>query len=277
MELASFVTVTAGLPAGQPGEHYPSLRAESLDREVAWALEFGFTGLQLGWKGAPPLEPAEMAQVVAEQGVKMVALSAYTDFFSTQHNWPCRDKSEVLDRIAAARSMGIDTIVTWGGFGDSSDPQARQRVRADLAEVVRCAENHRVKVALELYDRCVFGTVEDICQLADQLGTPMLGVMMDPPNTMKEGDLTDLAGYYGRIIQGAGRRMFAVHAKDVLFEGGQRKLPGPGQGSQDYVAFIRALAAAGFDGHLVIEHVNRQTVGPARDYVARKLKEALGR
>ncbi|MDP6360541.1 MAG: hypothetical protein QF473_35845, partial [Planctomycetota bacterium] len=60
-----------------------------------------------------------------------------------------------------------------------------------------------------------------------------------------------------------------------LFENGQRKLPGPGEGQQDYIAFIRTLADVEFDGHLLIEHVSRATVEAARDFVADKIQEAL--
>jgi len=276
MELGTIVWIASDLDESMPGAHYSALRAETLAEEIAWARDFGFTGLQLGWRGELTRDPKEIADVCRAAGVEMVALSAYTDFLNPEHNWPCRDAAAVEDMVEVAGVMGIDTIVTWGGFGSSSDEEARRRVRVDLAGIVGCAEDLGVKVALELYDNCVFGTVEQVNQLADELGTSALGVMMDPPNTMKESDLSDLPGYYGRIIKGSGNRLFAAHAKDVLFQDGQRRLPGPGEGQQDYVAYIRALADAGFDGHLIIEHVTKESVGPARDFVAAKMKEALG-
>lgn len=275
MELGTIVWLCRGLDEAGPGDHYSSLRVESLRPELAWARGFGFTGLQLGWRGELPLEPEAIVKAFADEGVEMVALSAYTDFLSAEHNWPCKDVAAVKEMIAVAEAMGIDAIVTWGGFGDPTDPQNQERVHADLEEVVRCAEQHGVKVALELYDNCVVGTVEDVNSLADNLGTEALGVMMDPPNTMKESDLSDLPGYYNRLMKDSGERLFRAHAKGVLFEDGARKLPGPGEGQQDYVAYIRALAGIGFDGHLIIEHVTRETVGPARDFVAAKLEEAL--
>jgi len=276
MELGTIVWIASGLDEAEPGSYYSQLKAENLREEIAWARDFGFTGLQLSWNGDPPVDPKEIAEVCRSEGVEMVALSAYTDFLNPEHNWPCRDAAAVEDMAEAASLMGIDTIVTWGGFGSSSDEEARKRVRVEIAGIVGCAEDLGVRVALELYDNCVFGTVEQVNQLADELGTSALGVMMDPPNTMKESDLSDLPGYYERIIQGSGDRLFAAHAKDVLFEDGQRSLPGPGEGQQDYVAYIRALADAGFDGHLIIEHVTKESVGPARDFVAAKIKEALG-
>ena len=276
MELGTVVWLVKDLDAGEPGAHYPNLRVEALREEIAWAREFGFTGLQIGWRGEAPVEPVAIADVFGQEGVEIVAASAYTDFLSAEHSWPCKDLAAVKQMIAAAADMGTDTVVTWGGFGESTNRESRQVVRAALSEAADVAEEQGVKIAIELYDQCVYGTVEEICRLASDLGTPALGVMMDPPNTMKESDLDDLPEYYARIINGAGTRLFRAHAKDVLFEGGERKLPGPGQGQQDYVAYIRTLADAGFDGHLLIEHVNRETVGPARDFVAAKMAEALG-
>ena len=276
MELGTVVWLANGLDAAEPGAHYPNLRAEALREEIAWARDFGFTGLQVGWRGEAPVEPAAVADAFARERVKVVAASAYTDFLSPQHNWPCKDLAAVREMIAAAPVLGTDTVVTWGGFGDAADEDNRARVRSALADAAQCAEEHRVKIAIELYDNCVVGTVEQINALGLELGSDAIGVMMDPPNTMKESDLADLPAYYARLMEGAGKRLFRAHAKDVAFEEGERKLPGPGQGVQDYVAYIHALAAAGFDGHLLVEHVNRETVGPARDYVARKIEEALG-
>lgn len=276
MELGTVVWLAKGLDAAEPGAHYPNLRVEALREELAWARNLGFTGLQLGWRGEPPLDPAAIAGAFRMEGVKTVALSAYTDFLDARHSWPCKDLAAVEEMIALAAAVGTDTVITWGGFGDSTDENARQRVVSAIAEAARCAEQHGIKIALELYDNCVIGTVEDIRRLANEIGSAAIGVMMDPPNTMKESDLGDLSGYYGRLMNGAGERLFGAHAKDVLFAEGRRTLPGPGQGSQDYVAYVRALAAAGFDGHLIVEHVNRETVEPASEYVAGKIEEALG-
>lgn len=276
MELGTVVWLVNGLDAAAPGAHYPNLRAEALREEIAWARDFGFTGLQVGWSGAAPVEPAAVADAFAQERVKVVAASAYTDCLNPQHNWPCKDLAAVREMIAAAPVLGTDTVVTWGGFGDSADEGNRARVRSALADGAQCAQEHGVKIAIELYDSCVVGTVEQINALARELGSDAIGVMMDPPNMMKESDLADLPAYYARLMAGAGKRLFRAHAKDVTFEDGVRKLPGPGLGVQDYVAYIRALAAVGFDGHLLVEHVTRETVGPARDYVAGKIKEALG-
>ena len=275
MKLGAVVQIVEGLVEGEPGAHYPALRAETLQDEIAWARDFGFPGLQVSWSGSLSVAPEQIADLCRKEEVEVTALSAYTDFLSPEHNWPCRDLMEVKQRITDASAMGVDTIVTWGGFGDSANEKNRQQVRADLTDAVRFAEKHNIKVALELYDNCVVGTVEDIVDLAEGLESHALGIMMDPPNTMKESDLTDLPGYYARLIQDAGDRMFGVHAKGVLFENGQRKLPGPGEGQQDYVAFIRVLTDAEFDGHLLIEHVSRGTVEAARDFVAGKIEEAL--
>jgi sugar phosphate isomerase/epimerase len=276
MQVGTIVWVAPGLEPAEPGDHYPNLRAETLDQEIAWARAFGFTGLQVGWRADPTLGPDAIAKACQRNGIEVVALSAYTDLLSPEHNWPCPDLAAVKQMIATAPALGTDTVVTWGGFGDADNAAQRQVVHAALAEAADCAAEHGVKIAIELYDNCVVGTVDQINALACGLGSDAIGVMMDPPNTMAEADLLDLPGYYARLMGAAGKRLFRAHAKDVLFEGGQRSLPGPGQGQQDYVAYIRALAAAGFDGHLIVEHVNRETVGPARDYVAAKIKEALG-
>ncbi len=277
MKIGTVVTLARGLDEAPPGAHYPQLRVEALAEEVAWAREFGFGGLQIGWRGAPPAEPEEIAAAFGAEGVEVIALSAYTDLLGAEHNWPCKDLAAVKDMIALARPLGTDLIVTWGGFGDPSDPEDVRVVHSALAEEAACAGEHDVRIAIELYDRCVVGTVEQVNAAREALDTDALGVMMDPPNTMQEADLADLPGYYHRLMDAAGPWLFGAHAKDVLFEAGERKLPGPGEGAQDYVAYIRALAEAGYDGYLAIEHVNRDTVGPARDYVAAKLAEALPR
>jgi sugar phosphate isomerase/epimerase len=41
------------------------------------------------------------------------------------------------------------------------------------------------------------------------------------------------------------------------------------------VAYLRALAAAGYDGFLSIEHIKRDEAEAARDFVASKMAQAL--
>ena len=276
MKLSAVVVISESLEEAAPGTHFPNLRAESLAAEVAWAREFGFAGLQIGWHGSPPMPVTQMVAIFGDEGIAVAAVSAYTDLLSDQHNWVCADLAEVKEAIALAPALGTDVAVTWGGFGDSSDAENRRVVYEALAEEVAVAEEHGVRVALELYDQCVVGTVEQVAEAAGIIGTEALGVMMDPPNTMAEADLADLPGYYERIMNMPGAPIFAAHAKDVLFEDGVRKLPGPGQGQQDYPAYLQALAAAGYHGYLSIEHIQRAEAEAARDFVAGKLAEALG-
>ncbi len=275
MKMSAVVVIRPGLEQAEPGAHFPSLRVESLQSEVAWAAEFGFEGLQVGWPGPPPVPVEEMAAVFRGEGVAVAAVSAYTDLLSDEHNWVCADLDEVKETIGLAPVLGAEVAVTWGGFGDSAQAESRRVVYEALAEEAAVAEEHGVRVAIELYDQCVVGTVEEVARAAEIIGTGALGVMMDPPNTMTEADLADLPGYYRRIMTVPGAPIFAAHAKDVLFEDGVRKLPGPGQGQQDYVAYLRALAAAGYDGFLSIEHIKRDEAEAARDFVASKMAQAL--
>lgn len=275
MKLSTVVVIRSGLEPAEPGAHYPNLRAESLASELAWAREFGFEGLQIGWSGAPPLPAEEMAAIFAAQDMEVAALSAYTDLLSDEHTWMCAGLDDVKEMIALAPTLGTDVAVTWGGFSADSDARERSIVYEALAEEVAVAEEHGVRVALEMYDQCVVGTVEQVAEAGEVIGTDALGVMMDPPNTMTEADLDDLPGYYHRIMTVPGAPIFGAHAKDVRFEGGERTLPGPGQGQQEYVAYLRTLAKTGYDGFLSIEHVKRDEVEAARDFVAAKMAETL--
>jgi len=188
----------------------------------------------------------------------------------------CAGLADVKGMIALAPTLGTDVAVTWGGFGNATDAEQRRTVYQALAEETAVAEECGVRVAIELYDQCVVGTVEQVAEAAATIGTRALGVMMDPPNTMTEADLEDLPAYYHRIMHVPGAPIFAAHAKDVLFADGVRGLPGPGEGRQDYVAYLRALAAVGYDGFLSIEHITRDRAEAARDFVADKIAEALG-
>ncbi len=276
MKLSAVVVIRSGLEPAEPGAHFPSLSAESLAPELAWAREFGFEGLQIGWPGQPPLPVEEMAAIFEAQDVAVAAVSAYTDLLTEQHNWMCAGLAEVKEIIALAPALGTDVAVTWGGFGSATDAEQRRIVYRGLAEETAVAEECGVRVAIELYDQCVVGTVEQVAEAAGIIGTRALGVLMDPPNTMTEADLDDLPGYYHRIMNVPGAPVFAAHAKDVRFDRGVRTLPGPGQGRQDYVAYLRALAEVGYDGFLSVEHTKRDQAEAARDFVAGKIAEALG-
>ena len=176
--------------------------------------------------------------------------------------------------MVAAPKQGADIVVTWGGFkkpGMNLDAAHKQVMEA-ISEIVQVAEDNNVYLAIELYDRCVIGTPEEIVEAINVIGTNHLKITMDPPNVFKESDLNRVGEAINEIVDDAAGNIILAHAKDMLFKEGRRELPYAGAGDMDYPAYIRALKRVGYDYFLIAEHHKPDTIAAARDHVLNALR-----
>jgi len=272
MKIGCVVTIVEGASEKQAGEDFPLIHIDSLATEAEWLKGIGIEAVQVGFKCA--VDEARM-KVVKEgfesRGIAVAALSGYADFLSDEARWFVKDVAELCELIDMAGRADIGVVITWGGFGDTADADNRRRVLSCLADACQAARRAGVRVAVELYDKCVIGTPRAIVGAAEELEVDNLGISMDPPNVMRAEDVADQRAYMERIFSEADGKIFIAHAKDVTFEGGERKFPGPGEGVLDYKEYVRALRAANYAGALFVEHVRGRAVADAVSYVRRFL------
>ncbi len=157
--------------------------------------------------------------------------------------------SELFDRLCdGAQQLGA-SIIVWHGACPRLDGDVSQgafiQVMLDLAE--RCRQ-HGLTLALENVSWCNLATVRDVLALLPDLeSVESIGFTFDPFQSA-EADTNPFM-----LLVAMEGRLRNVHLRDFDEANPKRRALLPGEGSLPWPALIRAIAAAGYDGPLMLE------------------------
>ncbi|HET8527842.1 MAG TPA: sugar phosphate isomerase/epimerase [Gaiellaceae bacterium] len=153
----------------------------------------------------------------------------------------------LLRSLHVLAPFGPTAVVCLTGPGD------RETVVAGLREVAAEAERLQLRLALEPFQRegiedwSIVGTLAEAAALADEVGSPALGIQFDVWHLWNTPDLAE-------EIERHVERIVGVHVND-------RREPTrgwadrvlPGDGTADVPAILGALERAGWDGYYDLE------------------------
>lgn len=237
--------------------------------------------------GQTPLEAstAEWADAFAAADVPVTGVAAYLNIL---HPDP-RQRRANLDMfkvyLREAKLLGTRYVATETGTGATSSDwdfddwnrtaEAWDMLRSVTEELLATARDEDVVLLLEPYSPQVCDSPETVVRLLDEFDSPHLGLVMDPTNwfsleTAKPECVDDVIRSGFDIERG---RYFNVHAKDVdpTPDNGKPSLPAPGKGIMNYELYVSLLAADGYDGPIVIEHLDEADIPRARDFIVSQL------
>jgi hexulose-6-phosphate isomerase len=240
-----------------PGE------AADLEGRLRAARDAGFEGVELvvGEAGSGPLtletterEAGEIRDVAARVGVDLPSVMATGAARATPVLHPdpavraaCVEKlGRTLER---AKWLGATAALLHPG---QLKPETRYDdawvwTRAALTAAIPHAERHGVALAIENVWNKFLLSPQEMRQLVDEVGHPLIGTYFDVGNCI-------LYGYPEQWVAILGRRIKKVHVKDfrraVATSAGFCQLL---DGDADYRAVIGGLRAAGYDDYLTSE------------------------
>jgi sugar phosphate isomerase/epimerase len=131
-------------------------------------------------------------------------------------------------------------------LGMAGGPGDLDQFRASLRHLVEAAAPLGITVALEPIVNQLVSTTDQMLSIARAV--PGLHVSFDPSHLqVTTHDVTDAAHRLGPIVSNAA-------IKDAVGTRQDFKFLAPGHGEVDFVAMLAALADAGFDGYVSVEH-----------------------
>ena len=147
-----------------------------------------------------------------------------------------------------AKKLGAPAAITHLGFipENANDP-----LFADVVAAVREIALHYQTLGVEFWFETGQETPITLLRLIKQVGTPNLGINLDPANLILygRGNPIDSLDVFGQYVKN-------VHAKDGLYPtepmnlGHEVKV---GDGKVRFPEFLRRLGEVGFEGELIIE------------------------
>ncbi|WP_375426138.1 sugar phosphate isomerase/epimerase family protein [uncultured Friedmanniella sp.] len=199
-----------------------------------------------------------------ERGLRVAAVDGTYNMAHPDPERRRRNLQHLLRLIELAPALGTDVVtlcsgtradIMWEHHPDSRTATAWDDLAAQLRVAVPVAERAGVRLAFEPEHNNVIDTAARARALIDQLGSPALGVVMDPANLFHRGDLERQAEHLRDAFALLGPDIVLAHAKDLDHDGdaGGRAA---GCGLLDYRLFLAELAGCGFDGAVVLHQLS---------------------
>lgn len=219
----------------------------------------------------------KMTRALDKHGIRIAGLFGY---YNVIHPVPERrrhgeQRMECL--LKNWKRLGCPIVSTETGtfnsqseFSDHPDNYTEKgyiACREAFTRLARMAEKTGAIVAIEAYWRNVIDSIERAERLFKDIPSPSLKLTMDPCNYYRKDDLARMQPMLDEMFKRIGKQTVLAHAKDVKAAADGTDLPAAGQGVLDYPLYLRHLAALDRELDLVIEHLQIQDVGRARDFV----------
>lgn len=278
-------------------------RDAPFERVLDYIVSHGVQAVEIGcggYVGDHHCKPAQLLhdtagtqalkEAVASRGLTISALSAHANPLHPNPEIGESHRTVVTNGILMAEKLGVDTFVTFsgcpgGGPGDMTPnwvtcpwpPDFSETVKWQWDDVlipywketIKFAEDHGVRVAIEMHPGFCVYAVEHVLALRDAVGSTHLGANFDPSHLFWQG----VDPVYA--IRALGDAIFHFHAKDTVIDPVNTNVNGVldtkrydnyidrswifrtvgyGHGEDVWRAMISNLRLVGYDGALSIEH-----------------------
>lgn len=266
-------------------------RFTSIDSAAVRAIkDLGFSG-----GAVAPTEPPtdisteqarDIAGIFAGEGVDLVEFGQYGTTFVHPDVRVRRDNIEVVrqaSRVASAAGcpaviVGIGSLNprgNWFPHRDNFTAATRDRLIATLAVAVHAAEDEGVLLALECHVTTTLRDAATARAVLDAVGSPSLKIHLDPVNWITLDTVFNSGPAIHSMVAtlGAGR-ISGAHSKGAVVEDRlithlNETYTGDPEDLIDHRAVLTALQGFPEATYVVIEHLMKEQMPVARDYLHR--------
>ncbi len=223
---------------------------------VRHCAELGFDGLELtvipGWStdaaGLSPAHRREIRTLYDDHGLDLCGFSGNVDLLGD--DWPAIRTAFVsyLEVAAELQKPGERLIVTStsGGAVGVWDERRNDLVQR-LGELTAIARELGVMVGIEPHVATALRTPEDAIWIVEQVASDALTLHFDISHFNVQGMPME------EVVAQLTPYSLHTHVKDERGRWPEHEFLIPGEGEMDYVRYLKAMQAAGYDDHIVVE------------------------
>ena len=208
-----------------------------------------------GWRDSvdllTPTRRRRIKQLLCEYDVALAAIAGNSDLLADDadelaENWQVLTSTVDLAVEWASRD-GPPVVDTYVGGAAGQWEQKRELVIERLGRLCDYAAGRGVRVALQPHMDGALDTPDKVPGLIEALGRPNLGITLDVNDFTVQGiAVEEIAGLLGR-------HLVLAQVKDERGRRPDYEFAVPGDGEFDYVRYLQALRAAGYDGDVCVE------------------------
>ncbi|HMQ31941.1 MAG TPA: sugar phosphate isomerase/epimerase [Chloroflexaceae bacterium] len=250
---------------------------DDLSRLADRVAAIGFSTLHAHFPdGCDEALARRLVRACATGGLGLAAVSGYANPLRPDEAPMGSTLAQLADLAALTPLLDTRRVVTWSGsFGaglldDHPDNHAGagwDALRRGVDALFPVLEEAEAVLLLEPYFTHVLDSPAAVARFCEELNTPYVGAVLDPPNLLPPDTWGRQAELIPAGVAAMARHIGLVHLKDMRLRDGALELPGPGQGVLDYGAFLGAVRALGTAVPLIVEHVALEGAAAARHFV----------
>jgi len=163
-------------------------------------------------------------------------------------------------------TFGIPTMVMHTGCGGYPLPPISEIGLDRFERLIDCAQRNGAHIAIE--NQCAPEKTQRAIELLERFDSPHLGMCYDSGH----GNVRDSLGRGREMLDRFGRRLKALHLHDNDGSSDQHLLPF--DGTVDWPALMRKIAAAGYQGPTTLEAGSGYPQLATEEYLARAYERA---
>ncbi len=230
-----------------------------IDVAVVHCAETGFDGLELtvipGWStdaaGIDSPERRRIRRLYDDHRLDLCGLCANTPLLdpdSTAHAANMDRFRSYLDLAADLQRPGEAlTVSTTSGGGPADWDTEKDRLVERFGALANDAAHRGVTLGMEPHVAAALHRPTDVLWLLDQIRSPALTIHFDISHFNVQGLDMD------ETIAALAPHSAHTHVKDERGRAPDHEFLIPGEGEMDYPRYLRAMARAGYTGHIVVE------------------------
>ena len=230
-----------------------------IDVAVAHCAGLGFDGLEMtvipGWTtDAAGLDTEARRRIRAlydDHRLELCGLSGNTPLLDgdpVAHDANIARFRGYLDLAAELQRPGERlTVTTTSGGAPEEWDRVKETLAGRFGELAAYAERIGVVVGMEPHVGAALHRPDQVLWLLDEVNSPALTIHFDISHFNVQGLPME------ETVPLLAPRSLHTHVKDERGRDPDHEFLIPGEGAMDYPRYLRLMAAAGYDGHIVVE------------------------
>jgi|YNPNPStandDraft_1061719.scaffolds.fasta_scaffold03112_9 sugar phosphate isomerase/epimerase len=258
---------------------------QDVPRLFEQVADMGFGAVQAHFPAGCDAALARRARrAAARSGVEIVAVSGYANPLRPADAPMGFTQAALADLVALLPALDSRRVVTWSGTcaaslfeedPENQGPAAWDTLRRAVDDLFPLLDANDAILVFEPFFAHVLDTPERIVAFCEEVGSPYVRVVLDPPNLLPPGMWQQQSELLPPLVAALAPYTGLIHLKDMRLRGAALDLPGPGEGVLDYPTFLGAVIRAEISAPLVIEHVALERAARARRFVLAHLRSAV--
>lgn len=230
-----------------------------MDKAVPHLASLGYDGIEItvipGYTTElGTLDTGERRRIrglFAQHGVEMPAIAGHTSLLDPdvrQHAANMKRLKATVELAADLATGGLAPCLDTTPGGRSEDwPDVRDRLLNEVGDLVDFGARHGVVIAMEPHIGCCLCDVERTLWLLERIDAPYLKLNYDISHF-------DVAGVpTAESVAALAPHTVHTHVKDQRGTTPDFEFLIPGEGDFDYVEYLDAMKAAGYDDYITVE------------------------